>query len=231
MPYLNETIRLRPFNPYFEISNLLNYIKANIEGVVLIFEDCPEGIALNTLDILSKEINMKSRINLFSKLIAKQNSHVVDYNFVINTIIQRNLFTNSTHFNIDNEKIKHTMEVMSLSMNLPTNNKQLNNIADDIDPHQQIMINLQNEGLFSILRFGANSLYIAVFNLSSSSKRFYWDFSSHTKQGISGGVATDIYTNSSYLISDGKIHIRKIPPWDCCLIVKPLNRTAAAEAE
>jgi hypothetical protein len=231
MPYLNEIIKLKPFNPYFEISNLLSFIKNNTDGELFIFNDCPEGIALNTLDILYKEINIKPGINLFNKYITKHSKHSIDYNFVLNTIMQRNLFANNTRFNIDNEKIEQTMEVISLSMNLLiNNNKELNNIANDIDPYQQIIINVENDGLFAVLRFGENSLYIAVFNLSNSPKRFYWDFSSHAKQNISDGVAVDIYTNSSYLVSNGKIHIRKIPSMDCCLIVKPLSTTLVNEA-
>jgi hypothetical protein len=115
-------------------------------------------------------------------------------------------------------------------MNLLTNNNaELNNIADDIDPYRQIVTYLDDKDVFAVLRFGKNSIYIAVFNLSNSPKRFYWDFSTHTKQNIPDGVAFDIYTDSSYLISNGKIHIRKIPPMDCCLIVKPMGNTLLSE--
>jgi hypothetical protein len=87
-----------------------------------------------------------------------------------------------------------------------------------------------DEDVFGLLRVGKKAVYISIFNLSNTNSKFYWDFSSLGKEVSLDGTAVDIYSGSSYLISKGKIYVRRIKPYDCCLIVRRLKREGMPES-
>jgi hypothetical protein len=138
MPYINEAIKQKNFNPYYEISNLLAYIKTNMPDSYLLFDDCPYGIAINNTDILINEVKVQNRGNLFKRLISRPHDSI-DCNSIILSILQSSIFTNNMKFSNVKEKIRQTMEVMSMSLDIVSfNNDELKGIAEDIDLKQPI---------------------------------------------------------------------------------------------
>lgn len=63
-------------------------------------------------------------------------------------------------------------------------------------------------------------MYLAVFNLEKEIVKFYCDLTAYSGYKERDGVATEIYSNTNYLISDGKIYIRDLSPMNCCLFKK-----------
>jgi hypothetical protein len=221
-PYIKLISKSNSFNVYRELALLLEYIKTTIPDIKILFDDCPIGIAARHMNILHKSFTVKPR-GLIKKLYSSHNK--LHYDFIIRTIVQRGMFSHSNNFDIKNPRIKNAMELISLSETLRTNESALD-FLNDIDDNTPVLVNLSNDDIFSVLRFGKQALYIGVFNFSKSSRRFYWDLSLSTKATIPDGVATDILGANNYLMASGKIDIKHIPPRDCCLIKKSLDSTS-----
>ncbi len=224
MPYIEKVIKLKKFNIYREIKKTLELVGAETD-LKFMFDDCPEGIAVRTMDAAAGVIKMEQRENIIKRLISKPRRDNLNYNFIIRTIFRKGTFINNTKFDITNKRIKQTMEIMAMSIDeSKVEDDRLKSVIEDIDLDRPIAVHIEDDELFSIMRYGKESVYIAAFNFSDVSRRLYIDFSINSMDYPPDGMSFDIYTGSNYLISHGKIHIRNISPGDCCLIVKKLKQ-------
>lgn len=227
MPYIKKIIKLKGFNPYQQIVRTLDLVRSDT-GLKFMFDDCPEGIALEAMDAASGVMRMESRKRILSKSPKRQN---LNYNFILKTIFWKGIFKNDTKLDLSNKKMKQIMELMSGGIDeSKVMDERLKSIIKDIDVDKPIFVHIEDEELFSLIRYGKESIYIAAFNFSNISRRLYLDFSIANEKLIQKGMFFDIYSGSNYLVSNGKIYIRSISPGDCCLIGKDLNRIKVINA-
>lgn len=97
---------------------------------------------------------------------------------------------------------------------------ELGKIAEDIDSASNVVPFLIKENVLALFVEGKKASYIAMFNLSRSSVKVYADIASFKQIDINEGVITEIFSDMNYLISEGKIYIRKFPAMDCMLFAR-----------
>ncbi|KOA21351.1 hypothetical protein CLHOM_02360 [Clostridium homopropionicum DSM 5847] len=223
IPYINTVVQSKAFNPYYELSNLLTEIKREFNSI-LTFDDCPLGIAINNMNVIESSFELKplKDESLLRLIKRKKNNHNLNYNLILKTILYGGLFLNNSKFIASNLKIIQAMDIVTQNINASSlDNKNMLNMILDINRNENsnLISHMEKENVFSILREGKNSNYIAIFNLTDKSARFYWDMSKGIDKNLDGS-SVDILNNKNYLIVNNVIYIRNIPPMDCCLIVR-----------
>lgn len=227
MPYIRKVIKLKRFNPYYQIVRTLDLIRSDT-GLKFMFDDCPEGIALESMDTASGIMRMENKGGMLKPKPGRQN---LNYNYILKTIFWKGIFKNSTKLDLSNKKMKQIMEIMSGGIDeSKILDVKLKSIIEDINIDKPIFVHIEDKELFSLVRYGKKSIYIAAFNFSDVSRRLYMDFSMGKGENIPDGMFFDLYSGSNYLVSNGKIHIRSISPGDCCLIGKDLSRKKVINA-
>ena len=221
MPYINAVVQSKAFNPYYELSKLLNDIKIEF-NFILTYDDCPIGIAIGNMNIIKNTFDLKhlKNVSLLSLIRRKNNTPNLNYNLILKTILYGRLFIHNSKFIASNLKIIQAMDIITLNINTSSlDNKNMLNMILDINRNSNLISHMEKENVFSILRQGKDSDYIAIFNLTDKPARFYWDMSKSLDKNLDGS-SVDVLNNKNYLIVNNKIYIRNIPPMDCCLIVR-----------
>lgn len=93
-------------------------------------------------------------------------------------------------------------------------------IAEDIKRESTLVPCIIKDSILALLSEGEKASYIAVFNLSKSAVKLYADISCFKDMNIQDGVITEIFSGDNYLVSGGKIYIRRFPAMDCMLFAK-----------
>jgi hypothetical protein len=97
---------------------------------------------------------------------------------------------------------------------------ELDKIAEDIESGSNVVPYLLKNNVLALFIEGKKASYIAMFNMSKSGVKVYADITSLMKVDINDGVITEIFSDMNYLVSDGKIYIRKFPAMDCMLFAR-----------
>lgn len=226
IPYINTVVQNKAFNPYYELSNLLSHIKREF-NFTFTFNDCPLGIAIGNMNVIKSTLDLKNLKylksgSLLSFINKKKNSHNLNYNLILKTILDGGLFLNDSKFKASNQKLIQAMDIITQNINASSiDNKNILNMILDINRNENgsLISHMEKENVFSILREGKDSNYIAIFNLTDKSAKFYWDMSKNIDKSLDGS-SVDVLNNKNYLIVNNVIYIRNIPPMDCCLIVR-----------
>jgi hypothetical protein len=141
--------------------------------------------------------------------------------------MQRIISYNHKSFSSNNKKINELMTIILSGADINSlANKNLLAMALDIGNNFAVIPYAGRNKIFGLLLTGAENMYIAVFNFDNKSAKFYCDLESQSYFHEADGVATEVYSDNNYLISDGKLYIRNVPSMDCCLFKKALNKTA-----
>jgi len=221
IPFINAIVHSKAFNPYYELSKFLTDIKREF-NFILAFDDCPIGIAIGNMNIIKNTLDLIhfKNVSLLSMIRRKKNRNNLNYNLILKTILNGRLFIHNSKFIASNQKIIQAMDIVTQNINTTSlDNKNTFNMILDINRDSNLISHMEKENVFSILRQGKDSDYIAIFNLTDKSSRFYWDMSKSIDKNLDGS-SVDILNNKNYLIVKNVIYIRNIPPMDCCLIVR-----------
>lgn len=98
--------------------------------------------------------------------------------------------------------------------------KQLQMVVDDIIPNRNISSHILKENILVMHAEGIKASYVALFNLSNITIKLFADLDSIEELDLQNDVVTEVFSNNTYLISDGKLYIRKFPAMDCLLFAK-----------
>lgn len=221
--YLEEGLKLKNSNSYFELNGLLVALRQKFEDIQFYFDDCPLGIAIGNNAILEQELELNKKQGALEKLLKKKGKYSLNYNFIIKIMLKRSVLNYSTKFNINNSKVKGLFQIITGGLAAKTEaDITLRTISKDIDTKVGIIPYLQSEDIFGFVAKGKESVYMAVFNLSGKPVKFYCDLSMQMERIDLDGVVNEIFTDTNYLVSDGKLYIRNLPAMDCCLFKKIL---------
>lgn len=191
--YIEKVKSHKLFNVYQEMAKLLGLIKKGIENKILMFDDCPYGLAASFMDIIN--VGIPAHKFFANKL---------NYAFVFNTILFCKLFRYNLIASTKNNKIYKVLdEIVS------------GTLTDNTRP---IYASVKNEEVFSILKYTDNGAYIAAFNMTKKEYNLFCDFSIGTNLSDINCKGHEIYTDEDYIISKGQIYIKHIKPNDCYLI-------------
>lgn len=223
-PYIETVVEHKLFNVYYELSELFNMLNTSIDSSKIMFDDCPGGIAAGNMTIIKEnfrydENTILKRYSFFNK----KESYSNNYNFILKTILQKNIFENNSIINVNNKKIKQAMEVISSNIRHISQSSSLYNIFSDMDNSKPICFSFRDDGTFAILRYGFESFYLGIFNLTLKECSFYWDFSVDSDLTDINCTGFDFFTNEDYLIYGSTIEIKHLKGMDCCLIVGKVN--------
>jgi hypothetical protein len=97
---------------------------------------------------------------------------------------------------------------------------ELRRVAEDIESGDNAVPYLLKDNVLALIVEGKEADYIAMFNLSRSSVKVYADIACFKQLDINVGVVTEIFSDMNYLVSEGKIYIRKFPAMDCMLFAR-----------
>ncbi len=97
---------------------------------------------------------------------------------------------------------------------------ELRKVAEDIENGSNAVPYLLRDNVLALVAEGKEASYIAMFNLSKSPAKVYADISYINQLDIKEGVVTEIFSDMNYLVSDGKIYIRRFPAMDCMLFAR-----------
>lgn len=98
--------------------------------------------------------------------------------------------------------------------------KQLQMVVDDIIPNGDINSYILKENILVMHAEGVKADYIALFNLSKSTIKLFADLNLVKELNLENEVVTEVFSNNTYLVSAGKLYIRKFPAMDCLLFAK-----------
>ena len=212
------------FNVNYELSKLLNSIKAEFQGIRFFSDDYPLGLISENIIVDNKEFAFEDKKSLLSHLSKRKDSHHINYDFFIKLLMQRLLTYHNESFTINSKKIRELMSVVLGGLNINSlRSSELMEMMEDIDTGQGIIPFLEKKKAFALLITGRKYMYLAVFNVGSEAVKFYCDLSVYSGYRELDGVATEVYSNTNYLISDGKLYIRNLPSLDCCLFKKTIE--------
>lgn len=215
--YIKKINELDAFNVYKELNNL--FVRLN--NVYLEADDCPTAIAKGCgLLLKPKRVLIdEKRINKILTLNNKNDANYLNkfiWDYAVEVVLERRFYLNMITYKCYNTKIESILS--EIANNIYKQDRFINDIRDDLP----VYFYAPGKGMLSVLRYGDNKIYIAIFNLSDNNVKFYWDLSQVIDENIDG-TAEDILNNEGYLIVNKKIYIHNIDPMDCLLIKKALN--------
>ncbi|MCM8711382.1 hypothetical protein M2651_10155 [Clostridium sp. SYSU_GA19001] len=209
------------FNVYFELNKLFILLKNHFKGVKFFSEDYPLGLFLDNIILENNKLALNEKKSFMSLISKRKDNYAINYDFFIKLVMQRIVSYSNQNVSMNNKKIDELMYIVSGGSNLELlSNKELINMAEDLDISHPIIPYIKNEKVFATLLTGKKYMYLAVFNLQKDIIKFYCDLKACSGYREKDGVATEIYSNNNYLISDGKIYIRDLSPMNCCLFKK-----------
>lgn len=211
------------FNVYYELYKLLCVLKDSVNKVDIYSDDYPVGLLNKKILPLNKNIGFDDKKSLISVISRKKIKKDINYDFFFKLLMQRIIQLNYEELKINNNKIKELMSVVIGNTNLNNlKSLELKEMAEDIDTKFAVIPCIERKDVFGILLRGKKNIYFAVFNLGNEALKFYCDLSLHSGYDEFNGVAIETYSNTSYLISDGKLYIRNLKAGDCCLFKKEI---------
>jgi hypothetical protein len=220
--YISLVEKHKLFNPYKELNKLFSRIKSDTDKC-LISNDCPLGLAVGNSLLIDKKFSYDApKVSKRFSFVKRKNK--LDYNFFIRMVMRKLGFYYTAPVNV-NTKYKELMAFLFGRIN--KNNSAYLQILNDIDDSYSIIPYVINEEVFSLLINGKENVYMALFNISKETVKFYCDFSSGKSESDIDGVATEMFSNDCYLISEGKLYIRDFKPMGCCLFKKPHSKKEA----
>lgn len=137
--------------------------------------------------------------------------------------MQRIISLNDIKLKIGNAKVRELMSVVlgDYDVNELSDN-ELVEMAEDIDMKNAIIPYIERKNAFALLLTGKKNMYLAVFNLENEAIKFYCNLAVNPGYRELDGVALEVYSNTNYLISDGKLYVRGLPAKNCCLFKKAI---------
>ncbi|MFL0246250.1 hypothetical protein [Candidatus Clostridium stratigraminis] len=214
------------FNAHYELYKLLTFIKSQLEKNGFFSNDYALGLLNSKVTVENRIFEFEEHKGLFSQLTKKDNNYI-NYDFFFKLLMQRIITYSYKSFSSNNKKINELMTVILTGANINfLANKNLLTMALDIGNNFTVIPYVGRSKIFGLLLTGAENMYLAVFNFDNKSTKFYCDLESQSYFQEADGVATEVYSDNDYLISDGKLYIRNVPSMDCCLFKKALNKTA-----
>lgn len=230
--YINIIEDNKLFNVYYELNKLLNSIKEHFEGVRFFSNDYPLGVLNENIVIDNKELILDDKRNLLSHLSGRKSNNHLNYDFFTKLLMQRIVAYNDKSFSASSPKVNELMSIVLGGGNIDSiKESQLLEMMEDIDTQYAIVPYIQSRKAFALLITGKKYMYITVFNLESEAVKFYCDLSIYSRYKELDGVAIEVYSDTNYLIEDGKLYIRKLKPMDCCLFKKPIESKRLATVE
>ncbi|GLC30802.1 hypothetical protein [Clostridium omnivorum] len=221
--YLEGLLELKILNSYFQLNSLLLELKSVFEGITFSFGKCPLGMAIGNNVILQQELELSRKQGIFKKFSKRKEKYYLNYNFIMKMMLKRSILDYKTKFNIKNTKVRALLETITgdLATKIDTDS-QLRSISKDIDSKFGVIPYFQSEDIFGFVTKGKEAIYMAVFNLSENPVKFYCDLSTKMDQIDLDGVVNEVFTDTDYLVSNGKLYIRNFPAMDCCLFKKSI---------
>jgi hypothetical protein len=210
------------FNAYYELNKLLTIIKNHIEGVRFFSDSYPLGLLDENIIVENKELVLEEKKSLLDQ-ISKKNNHQINYDFFLKLLMQRLVLLNNKNFSPKNKKTNELMSIVlgDYNVNSLKNSEHIEMVLD-IDASYAIIPFVEKNKVFALLLTGKKNFYIIVFNFENKAVKFYYDLTTHSENKEIDGVATEVYSNTNYLISDGKLYIRSLASMDCCLFKKAI---------
>jgi hypothetical protein len=222
--YVNIIQNDKLFNVNYELNKLLTSIKEQFQEVRFFSDDYPLGLLGENIVVVNKELILDDKKNLLSYLSKKKDSQSINYDFFIKLLMQRLVTYYNESFTVNSKKISELMSVVLGGANINSlRSRELIEITEDIDNNYAIIPYIEKKKAFALLITGRKYMYIAVFNLESEAVKFYCDLNAYSGYKELDGVATEVYSNTNYLILDGKLYIRNLPSMDCCLFKKKID--------
>lgn len=104
--------------------------------------------------------------------------------------------------------------------------KELVAIAEDMKAAQVNNVSpfIIRENILAVKAEGARNNYIGLFNLSNSYAKVYIDLSFGAALEEIDGAVTEVFSDMSYMITEGKLYIRKLEGMDCRLFVREKSK-------
>jgi hypothetical protein len=212
------------FNANYELNKLLTSIKAEFQGVRFYSDDYPLGLFYENIIVNNKELVLEDKEGLLRNLGKRKNSHHINYDFYIKILMQRLVTYHNENFSVNSKKISELMSVVLGGSSLNSlGSEELIEMSEDINTRCAIIPFIEKKKAFTLLLTGRKYMYLAVFNLENEAVKFYCDLTAHSGYRELDGVVTEVYSNTNYLISDGKLYIRSLPSMDCCLFKKIID--------
>jgi hypothetical protein len=230
--YIGIIQKNKLFNANYELSKLLASIKDEFQGIRLYSDDYPLGLFDENVIVDNKELVLEDKKSLLKRLINRKSSHHINYDFYIKILMQRLVTYYNENFSVNSKKISELMSVVLGGNNISSlRSDELIEMNEDLDTRHAIIPFIEKKKAFALLLTGRKYVYLAVFNLEKESVKFYCDLTVHSGYRDLDGVATEIYSNTNYLISEGKLYIRNLPSMDCCLFKKAIDYQMSNTAE
>lgn len=221
--YLEEILNLKALNPYFQFNSLLLELRNMFENIAFFFDKCPLGMAIGNNVVLEQELELSRKQGMFKRLVKRKEKYSLNYNFIIKMMLKRSILDYNTKFNVKNTKVKALLETITGELATKIEmDSQLRSISKDIDTRFGVIPYFQSEDIFGFVAKGKEAIYMAVFNLSENPVKFYCDLSMKMEQINLDGVVNEVFTDTDYLVSNGKLYIRSFPAMDCCLFKKAI---------
>ncbi|MBL4936266.1 hypothetical protein JK636_10890 [Clostridium sp. YIM B02515] len=211
------------FNAYYELNKLLKALKDSFKKTGIYSDDYPVGLFNEKVFSLNKNIGFDDKKSLLNIISRKRIKKDINYDFFFKLLMQRIIQLNDEGLKINNDKIRELMSVVIGNFDLSNlKNPELKEIARDIDTKYAVIPCIERKDVFGILLRGRRNIYFAVFNLGNEAVKFYCDLSLHSGFDEFNGAVMEVYSNTSYLISDAKLYIRNLKAGDCCLFKKEI---------
>lgn len=210
------------FNVYNELNKLLSAIKNNSKGVRFFSDSYSLGLVDGNIIVENKDLELGDKKSFLDQ-ISQKNNHQINYDFFLKLLMQRIVSYNNKSFLVNNPKVNELMSVVLGDINVNSlNSSEHIEMAMDIDINYAIVPYIERNKVFALLLTGKKNMYIVVFNFENKAVKFYCDLTNSSDYKEVDGVATEVYSDTNYLISDGKLYIRSIASMDCCMFKKAI---------
>ncbi len=206
------------FNVYHEFNKLLSFIQSNYPSLVISTKGGPLGLlcghkfAFNNTNCYVK----KSFLNKYN--------YNFDYQYIINSLLYRLLYIHNDKYIIKNSKSKELLELfMNYNSRQYTTNSLYKEIASCIEKSNLVIPHLYKDNVFGFLVHDNMNYYMAIFNFSSKTSSFYWDFSNILKDVDFSGILEDTLSHQQLAVASNSLSIKRLPSMECMLFKKSFS--------
>lgn len=218
MEYLELTASKKAFNSFYEMDKFLSLIKKMFPHIAICVLDIPIGLCPG------HNIAYKKIIHQSKTIFGGHSKYEFNYQFIINSIISNLFYIHTEKHVIKNSEMKELLELfINTSFKEYDASSVYSNLSISLKKPHKISPHLHKNNVFGFLLCSDSDIYIGIFNFSSKSSSFTWDFSYDLKDITLDDTLKNEFNDESFVISNNILSIKKIPSMKCILFKKSVD--------
>lgn len=218
MEYMELTFSKKAFNCFYEINKFLSIIKKVFPNIIMYVSDIPIGLCPG------HNIAYKKIVHPYKTIFSRHSKYEFNHKFIINSIIYNLFYIHNEKHVIKDAEMKELLELFTnTNFKEYDSSNKYNDISLSLKETHKILPYLYKNNVLGFSLCTDTYIYIGVFNFSSRSSSFIWDFSCAIKDITLDDIVKNEFGDESFTISNNILSLKKVPSMKCMLFKKSIN--------